>query len=64
MLKMLTVVQVAEMLGVSTKHVRRLTAGVCGDGRFPASVRVGNRSVRWVESAVVAWITSQSGGAA
>jgi excisionase family DNA binding protein len=48
---MLDVEQVAELLGVSTRHVRRLVDA----GKCPAPVRLG-RVCRWPRPAVEAWI--------
>ena len=41
--ELLTVAQVAALLGISTKSVARYAA----DGRLPPPVKVANRFVRW-----------------
>jgi excisionase family DNA binding protein len=48
---MLDVEQVAELLGVSTRHVRRLVDA----GKCPAPVRLG-RACRWPRPTVETWI--------
>jgi excisionase family DNA binding protein len=48
---LLDVGQLAEMLGVSKRHVHRLADA----GKCPAPVRLG-RCARWPRSAVEAWI--------
>jgi len=51
MTAMLTVEQVAKLLGVSARHVRRLVDA----GKAPQPVRLG-RACRWARPAVEAWI--------
>jgi excisionase family DNA binding protein len=50
---MLTVDTLAELLGVSARHVRRLVDA----GRAPQPVRLG-RSCRWPRAAVETWIAA------
>jgi len=52
--RLLDIKQVAEFLGVSPSHVRRL----CAAGRFPHPVRVGTL-VRWTPSSVHTWLSAQ-----
>jgi excisionase family DNA binding protein len=64
---MLTVDTLADMLGVSTRHVRRLVDA----GKCPQPVRLG-RACRWSRNVVETWIadgcpkirTVRAGGAA
>jgi excisionase family DNA binding protein len=48
---MLNAEQFAKLLGVSSRHVRRLV----DEGKAPQPVRLG-RSCRWSQQAVEAWI--------
>ena len=48
---MVSVAEVAEMLGCSKRHVQRLA----DSGRMPHPVKVG-RLTRWKRDSVVAWI--------
>ena len=48
---LISVGEVAEMLGCSERHVQRLADG----GKMPQSVKVG-RLTRWKRDSVVAWI--------
>ena len=64
---LLNVEQIAEILGCSTRHVRRLT----DMGKFPSPVRL-NSLVRWPRAEIEQWIadgcprirTVRTGGAA
>jgi excisionase family DNA binding protein len=49
--KFLTEKDLAELLGVSTRTVRRMEA----DGRIPRGKRIGQRIVRWSESTINTW---------
>jgi excisionase family DNA binding protein len=45
--------ELARLLGVSVRHVRRMDAG----GEIPRAVRLG-RSVRWRRDEIIAWIVA------
>jgi prophage regulatory protein len=47
--------QVLSRVGLKTTRIYQLV----GDGEFPAPVRIGERSVGWVEDEVEAWIQAR-----
>lgn len=53
---LLDVTAVAQMLGVSVRHVWRL----CDADEFPRPVAVGAKLKRWPRSVVLSWIESQT----
>ena len=53
---MLDVAAVAQLLGVSPRHVWRMSDA----GDFPKPVPVGAKLKRWPRSVVLAWVESQS----
>ena len=50
--KLLTIGDVAEILGCSVQTVRRMAA----DGRLPPPRRFGRRTLRWRASTIDAWL--------
>jgi predicted DNA-binding transcriptional regulator AlpA len=54
--QLLDVATVAQLLGVSTRHVWRM----CDAGQFPRPVAIGAKLKRWPRSVVLAWIDSQT----
>lgn len=48
--------QVADLLGCSPRHVRRLS----DLGEFPKPLAVGTKLRRWPRSAVVAWVEART----
>jgi excisionase family DNA binding protein len=57
---LLDVTAVAQMLGVSVRHVWRMADA----GEFPRAVSVGAKLKRWPRATVLAWIESQTTAAA
>lgn len=53
---LLDVAAVAQLLGVSPRHVWRLA----DSGDFPRPVAVGSKLKRWSRAVVVEWIASQT----
>ncbi len=53
---LLDVTAVARLLGVSTRHVWRMSDA----GEFPRPVAVGAKLKRWSRAVVLAWIEAQS----
>jgi predicted DNA-binding transcriptional regulator AlpA len=56
---LLDVTAVAQLLGVSPRHVWRMADA----GEFPRPVAVGAKLKRWPRSVVLAWIESQTAAA-
>lgn len=56
-LKVLRFKQLQERVGYSRMHVDRLEKG----GQFPRRVKLGPRSVAWVESEVDEWLRAKAG---
>lgn len=52
MAELLTAAQLADLLQVSLRHVRRLDSA----GLIPAPVRIGRKAVRWNVSELEAWV--------
>jgi predicted DNA-binding transcriptional regulator AlpA len=53
---MLDVRGVAQLLGVSVRHLWRM----CDAGQFPRPVAVGSKLKRWPRAVVLAWIDEQN----
>jgi predicted DNA-binding transcriptional regulator AlpA len=53
---LLDVAAVAQLLGVSPRHVWRMADA----GEFPRPVAVGAKLKRWLRAAVLTWIESQT----
>ena len=55
--ELLTAIQVAGRIGVSTRTLHRLVAA----GKFPSPARVNRKIVRWHSEVVKAWIDQLCG---
>ena len=61
--RLLTVKELAAMLGVHERTVWRLAGEAeAGQGNFPKPLRVGPRIVRWRQSDVESYIVALAGG--
>jgi predicted DNA-binding transcriptional regulator AlpA len=57
---LLDVAAVAQLLGVSPRHVWRM----CDAGQFPKPVAIGTKLKRWPRAVVLAWIEAQTSATA